>query len=59
MIAVATELIAFPRAVAKLLKASMMAGNAPKIDVRALPNAVTNGAAFPRAVPAASTSGAN
>ena len=37
----------------------MILGNTPRIDVNAAPNAVTNGAALPRAVPAASTSGAN
>ena len=36
-----------------------MVGNTPKIEVSADPNAVTNGAAFPRAVQAASTNGAN
>ena len=37
----------------------MMLGNTPRMDVSAAPNAVTNGAALPRAVPAASTNGAN
>ena len=53
MIAVATALIAEPRAVANPLKASIIAGSVPKIEVQALPNAVMNGAALPRAVPIA------
>ena len=53
----ATSLIAEPRAVAKPLKASMIAGNVPKTDVQALPNAVMAGAALPIAVPIASTNG--
>ena len=55
--AVTIWLIAEPRAVAKPLKASMIAGNVPKIDVQAFPNAVIAGAALPRAVPIASTNG--
>ena len=53
----ATSLIAEPRAVAKPLNASMIAGNVPRTEVQALPNAVMAGAALPIAVPIASTSG--
>ena len=57
MIAVATALIAEPRAVARPLNALIISGNVPRMDVQALPKAVMNGAAFPRAVPIDSTNG--
>ena len=57
VIAVATWLIAEPIAETSPLNALIIAGNVPRIDVQALPNAVMAGAALPRAVPIASTSG--
>ena len=53
----ATWLIAEPIAETSPLNALIIAGNVPKIEVKALPNAVMAGAALPIAVPTASTSG--